>query len=322
MLKYCLKRIFQSLVSFIIVASIVFLMLRLMPEEGFFPEGAYMKMSDTAKMAVLQKLGLYDQNKQPINPFIQLVTYYKNIVTTFDLGQSTQLYVNQSVTSLLAPRLPVSMSLGLTALLISICVGYPLGIAMARYKNTPIDHLGMAYIVLVTSIPLIVYYFFVQFYLTKWLNTSMIYRSGNFMTYITPTICICLAPIARNALWIRRYMVDEFNKDYVKLAYAKGMPSRYVMYRHILRNAFIPMAYNLPVAVLLTLSGSIIMERLFSVPGMGRLFVDAINKRDNNLVQAIVMLFTALGILGVFLGDILAVIIDPRITLTKKEETR
>ena len=322
MLRYSLKRLLQSLISLFIVSSIVFLMLRLMPIEGFFPEGAFMKMSDTAKMAVLQKLGLYDLDKQPINPFIQLFNYYKRLFLQLDLGQSTQLYVNQNVADLIPPRIPPSMSLGLAALLLSISLGYPLGIAMARYKNTFIDSAGMAYIVLITSIPLVVYYFFVQFYLTQLLGSSMIYRSGIFITYITPVVCISLAPIARNALWIRRYMVDEFNKDYVKLAYAKGMPSRYVMYRHILRNAFIPMAYNLPIAILMTLSGAIIMERLFSVPGMGRLLVDAINKRDNNLVQAIVMLFTSLGILGVFLGDILAVIVDPRITLTKKEETR
>ena len=117
-------------------------------------------------------------------------------------------------------------------------------------------------------------------------------------------------------------MVDEINKDYVKLAYAKGMPTRTVMYRHVLRNAFVPMAYNFPAAVIFTMGGSLIMERLFSIPGMGRLLVDAVNQRDTNFVQALVLMFSCMGVFSVFLGDLFATIVDPRISLVSKGGTR
>ncbi len=322
MLRYTSKRLLQSLITLLIVASLGFLMLRLMPLSGYFQDGTWNKMSWETKVPILQKLGLYDVHQEPINPFVQLFNYYKSIITTGSFGESTQLYTGRQVSEVIGSRIGVSMGLGLSALAMSLILGFWLGVGMARYKNGILDNIGMGYIVVVTAVPPVVIYFFVQYYVTLLLKTSMIYRSGQFMTYITPAIAIALVPLGSYALWIRRYMVDDLNKDYVKLAYAKGLSSRAVMFRHVLRNAFIPMAYSLPIAILGTLSGAIIMEPVFSVPGMGQLYIQSIGKRDNNFVQAIVIIYAAMGILGVFLGDVLAVIVDPRIKLVKKGETR
>ena len=117
-------------------------------------------------------------------------------------------------------------------------------------------------------------------------------------------------------------MVDEINKDYIKLARVKGMSTKSIMVKHVLRNAFVPLAQYLPASFLLTIGGSLLVERFFSVPGMGPLLTDAIGKMDTNVVQALVILYAALGIIGVFLGDILMLLIDPRITLTDKGGTR
>ena len=114
-------------------------------------------------------------------------------------------------------------------------------------------------------------------------------------------------------------MIDEINKDYIKLARVKGMSSKDIMVKHVLRNAFVPLAQYLPASLLLTISGSLLAERFFSVPGMGPLMTDAINRYDTNIVQALVILYATMGIIGVFLGDVLMMIVDPRITLTDKE---
>ena len=123
-------------------------------------------------------------------------------------------------------------------------------------------------------------------------------------------------------LWTRRYMVDELNKDYIRLAKLKGLSTRTVMYRHVLKNAFVPLAQYLPYSVLLTVGGSLLVEKFFSVPGMGPLLTDAIGRYDTNVVQGVVMLYATLGIIGVFLGDLLMTLIDPRIRLTGKGGTR
>ena len=117
-------------------------------------------------------------------------------------------------------------------------------------------------------------------------------------------------------------MVDESTKDYIKLARIKGMSSQSIMVKHVLKNAFVPLAQYIPASLLLTLGGSLLVERFFSVPGMGTLMTDAINRYDTNVVQGCVFLYASLGIIGVFLGDILMMILDPRIKLAGGGETR
>ena len=135
-------------------------------------------------------------------------------------------------------------------------------------------------------------------------------------------ICLSLGGIASNAMWMRRYMVDQMNMDYIRLARAKGMTSGQVAFRHVMRNAFIPMAQSLPTAVLFTISGSLYVESLFSIPGLGGLLIQSIQRQDNTMVQAMVLLYSVISISGLLLGDIAMMICDPRIKLTKKGESR
>lgn len=118
-------------------------------------------------------------------------------------------------------------------------------------------------------------------------------------------------------MWMRRYMVDEMNSDYVKLARAKGVSEKNIMVHHVLRNAFVPMAQYLPASILYTIAGSIYIESLYSIPGMGGLLVEAIQRQDNPLVQGLVIIYSSLGILGLVLGDIAMSITDPRIKLQR-----
>ena len=117
-------------------------------------------------------------------------------------------------------------------------------------------------------------------------------------------------------------MLDEINKDYVRLARAKGVVSQKIMMRHVFRNAFVPMIQYIPASILYTISGSIYIESLYSVPGMGGLLVDVIGRQDNPMVQTLVMLYSAIGIIGMLLGDLLMAVIDPRISFVKKEGAR
>ncbi len=136
--------------------------------------------------------------------------------------------------------------------------------------------------------------------------------------WILPVFSMSLGNIAYYGMWLRRYMVDESTKDYVKLATAKGLSQNKIMVRHIFRNAFVPMIQYLPTSFLNTVIGSIYIESLYSIPGMGGLLVDVIKKHDNNMVQAIVLLYATVGVIGLLLGDILMTVIDPRISLGGK----
>ena len=117
-------------------------------------------------------------------------------------------------------------------------------------------------------------------------------------------------------------MVDESTKDYVKLATAKGVSRKKIMSGHIFKNAVVPLVQYIPTSFLNTVIGSIYIESLYSIPGMGGLLVDVIKKSDNNMIQGIVLIYATVGIIGLLLGDILMSVIDPRISLTKKGGTR
>lgn len=310
MFKYVCKRILQSMVTLVIVATVVFLLLRLMPEEGYFAEG-YDKMDEAQIEAALTEMGLRD----PLP--IQLKNFFVGIIHG-DLGKSIVFRPKVPITKIIGPKIPYSLYFGLASILMSLGVGIPLGMLMARFKGKFMDNLGSAYVVLIKAVPAAVYFLFLQLYVSSAMKVPMLFDERKPISWILPAVCMSLGGIATYAMWIRRYMVDELNKDYIKLARAKGLKNSLVMSRHVIRNAFVPMAQQLPTQILMTISGSIYVESLFSIPGMGGLLVSAIQRQDNTLVQALVLIYSSIGILGLFLGDLLMALCDPRIKLGKK----
>lgn len=310
MFKYVCKRILQSMVTLVIVATVVFMLLRLMPEEGYFAEG-YDKMDEAQIEAALTEMGLRD----PLP--VQLKNFFVGLAHG-DLGKSIVFRPKVAITKIIGPKIPYSLYFGLASIALSLCVGIPLGMLMARFKGKFMDSLGSAYVVLIKAVPAAVYFLFLQLYVSSALKVPMLFDDRKPISWILPAVCMSLGGIATYAMWIRRYMVDELNKDYIKLARAKGLKNSLVMSRHVIRNAFVPMAQQLPTQILMTISGSIYVESLFSIPGMGGLLVSAIQRQDNTLVQALVLIYSCIGILGLFLGDLLMALCDPRIKLGKK----
>lgn len=314
MLKYSMKRLLQSLLTLFIIITVVFLLMRLFPEEGYFGD-AYEKMDEAQREAILTNMGLRD----PLH--IQLVNFYKKLFKG-DLGESITFRPKVPVLEIIKDKVPYSLYFGLASIGISLVVGISLGIVMARNKSKFWDKLGTGYVVFIRAVPAAVYYLFIQIYITGVFKLPMLFDIDKPKTWILPAISMSLGGIASYAMWMRRYMVDELNKDYVKLARAKGLDNKKIMVRHVFRNAFVPLAQYLPATILFTIAGSIYIESLYSIPGMGGLLVEAIKRQDNTLVQALVLIYSSIGIIGLFLGDILMALFDPRINLERKGGAR
>ncbi len=314
MIKYLGKRILRSLLTLCIILTIVFVLVRQMPITGYFPN--FDKMTPEQIQNGLKVMGL----DKPI--WQQLYDFFKNLILHGDLGTSYIYRQGVPVTEILAPKLPVSIKLGSLSLLVSLLVGLPMGTLMANYKGRFFDHLGTGFIVFIQAVPAAVYYLFIQFYGTKLLGIKMtIFDAADLANpayWVLPVLSMSLGNIAYYAMWLRRYMVDEKNKDYVMLARIKGASEGQIMFRHVFRNAFVPMVQYIPTSFLNTVIGSIYVESLFGIPGMGGLLVDVVKKQDNTMVQAIVLLFACVGIIGLLLGDLLMVVFDPRISLVRK----
>lgn len=317
MLGYIIKRLFQSLLTIFLVVSVVFLLLRLMPTDYYFTEDELIKLTEEQKQNKLQAAGLLDP------PLVQLGRYYKNLFLKGDLGESRRIMSGKPVVEVIGIKFAISMKLGLISLAISLVIGVTLGILQARFKDGILDNIGTAYTVFVNAVPGLVSYSLILMFGAMVLGLPSMYSSRKaVLSSVLPVVCLSIGSIAGYMLWMRRYMVDELNKDYIRLAKLKGLSDGQVMFRHVMKNAFLPMAQFLPQSILTTVGGSLLIERFFGVPGMGPLLTDSISKYDTNLVQALIMLYSALGIFGLFLGDLFMGILDPRIKITGKGGTR
>jgi oligopeptide transport system permease protein len=313
MFKYTIKRVLQSLGTVLIVVSIVSLLLSLMPTDYFFTEEQLIKLTDKQKEDQLAAAGLLD------SPIVQLFRFLENLILKFDLGTSRRIQAGVPVIKVIGDKFAISMRLGCIALAISLILGVPMGILQARHKDHLFDHIGAAYTIFVNAVPRLVSYSLVLVIGVKLFGLPSMYSTRHAVrSSVLPIICLAMGSTASYALWMRRYMVDELTKDYIKLARIKGLSTRQIMFKHVLRNAFVPMVQNLPTSFMLTIGGSLLVERFFSIPGMGPLLTDSITRYDLNMVRGLVLLYALLGIFGLFLGDVLMTVCDPRIRLTGK----
>ena len=316
MVKYILKRVLRSLLTMFIITTVLFSLLRLMPIEGYFEN--YDKMTETQIQVKLNSLGLND----PLPT--QLAHFYRQIARG-DLGTSNIYRRGVSINTILAEKIPISLRLGLTSIAIALAVGLPLGTLMARSTRSRWkfwDRFGTVFIVIIQAVPAAVYHILIQFAGSQYAGLPMLFDAAKPQSYLLPILSLSIGNIAYYAMWLRRYMVDEANKDYIRLARAKGVPNSTISRRHIFRNAFVPLVQYIPNSILFTLMGSLYVESLYSVPGMGGLLVTVIKRQDNTMVQALVLIYAVISILGLLLGDLLMAVVDPRISLSRKEGSR
>ncbi len=312
--RYILLRLCTAIISLFIIVTTMFCLLRLMPLEGYL--GANIdKMSEEVIEAKLAAKGL----DKPV--LFQLVDFYKGLAHG-DLGRSWIYRENVEITSIIKPKIGISLKLGGSAMLLALILGMPLGVMMARSKGKWPDKLGTGFVVLIQAAPSAVYFLFIQSYATSAFKIPMLFDSNKPVSWILPIISLALPSIASYGMWMRRYMVDQMNQDYVKLALAKGVKRSTIMSRHVFRNAVVPMVQTIPGSLLLTIMGSLYVESIYSVPGMGGLLINVIQRQDNTMVQALVLIFASMGIIGLFLGDMLMIAVDPRISVSRNGGNR
>ena len=316
MAKYMLKRILHAAITLCVVICIVFALLRQMPIEGYFNN--FDKMTEASIQVSLNKMGLND----PLP--VQIMHYFGQLLKG-NLGVSNRYRQGYPIVKIIAQKAPISIKLGLIRLAVSLAVGLPLGLLMARSTRTRWklwDKFGTVFIVIVQAVPSAVYHLLIQLYGSEILGVSMLFNDRNPMTWVLPVFSLSIGNIAYYAMWLRRYMVDESNKDYIRLARAKGVPAGKISRSHVFRNAIVPLVQYIPQSILFTLMGSLYVESLYSIPGMGGLLIQVIKLQDNTMVQALVLIYAAVSVLGLLFGDLMMALVDPRISFTGKEWAR
>ena len=216
-------------------------------------------------------------------------------------------------------KMGYSFCIGIIAVALAYFVAIPLGIVMALRKDKLLDKLGTFYIVFITAVPSLAYIFmFKSVGGAMGLPTTFDMQNPTWVMYVLPIVSLALPQIANLMKWLRRYMIDQMNSDYVKFARSGGLGEGEIFTKHVLKNAIIPIVHGIPASVLGAMTGAIITERVYVVPGTGNLLTNAINAYDNGVIVGVVLFYAILTVTSVILGDILMSVMDPRISFTTK----
>ena len=216
-------------------------------------------------------------------------------------------------------KMGYSFVIGIIATVLAYLLALPLGVLMALKKDKFIDKLGTFYIVFIMAVPSLGYIFIFRAIGNKLgLPTTFNMENPTTLMYVLPIISLALPSIANQMKWLRRYMIDQMNSDYVKFARSGGLSEGEIFSKHILKNAIIPVVHGIPAAVLFSLTGAIITERVYLVPGIGNVLTTAINAYDNGVIVGVTLFYAVISVVAVILGDVLMSMMDPRISFTTK----
>ena len=228
-------------------------------------------------------------------------------------------YTNMSTLKAGKSKLGYSFSIGICEVILAYLLAIPLGILMALHKDKLMDKIGTLYIVFIIAVPSLAYIFmFKALGAAAGLPTTFDMDSASKLMYVLPIVSLALPAIGNLMKWLRRYMIDQMNSDYVKFARSGGLTEHEIFTRHILKNAIIPIVQGVPGSILFAMTGAIITERVYVVPGAGNLLTTAIGAYDNGVIVGLTLFYALLSIASVILGDVLMSIVDPRISFTAK----
>jgi oligopeptide transport system permease protein len=305
MAKYILQRTGYMIITLFIVTSLTFFLMKLIPGSPF---NNFEKLSEVQRDILLDKYGL----NEPLP--VQYFNYMGNLVKG-DLGISFQ-FDNTPVTELIANRIGPSAQLGLQAMIVGAILGIFLGVIAALKQNTWLDY-GSTFVAVVgKSVPSFIFAGLLQYYISvklHWLPV-MLWKGPEYT--ILPTIALAMFPISIAARFMRTEMIEVLGSDYITLARAKGASRWQISLKHALRNALIPVVTVMgPLAVSL-MTGSLVIEQIFGIPGLGEQFVKSINMNDYPVIMGTNILFAVLFVVVILIVDILYGIIDPRIRIS------
>lgn len=302
MLRFFLTRLAYGVIAIFGIVLVVFVVVRQLGDP------AMLMLSENAPPEAVEAFRVANGLDKPT--FVQLWHFLSDVVRG-DLGRS--LRHGEPVVTLIAQRIPATLKLTASALVLSLVVAIPLGVLAARSRGTMKDRLTMALAVLGQSVPDFWLGLMLMLVVGVWLRLLPVSGTGTWKHLVLPAFTLAVFPIARTTRLVRSGLLEVLGHDYVRTARAKGLREQIIVYKHGLRNALIPVVTIVGMEVGSLLGGAIIIETIFAWPGMGRLLVQALDNRDFPLIQAGVLLLAALKVVVNLAVDVLYVTLDPRI---------
>ncbi|MCL9660529.1 ABC transporter permease [Paenibacillus hunanensis] len=308
MARYIAGKFFFMLVSLFVLISLTFFLMKIIPGDPFMSEKA---VQPQIKARLMAQYGL----DQPIP--VQYVRYLGNIVQG-DLGISMK-YQNQDVSGRIAQTFKPSLQIGIFAIIISIVVGIVLGMIAALYHRKLIDHVAMILAIIGIAVPSFVLATLMQYVFALKLGWFDVMGFSKPSDFVLPVAALSVQPIAFIARLTRSSMLEVLNSEYIKTAKAKGLNGFTIMTRHVLRNGVLPVVTYVGPMTANVITGSVVIEQIFGIGGIGKVFVESITNRDYTMIMGVTIFYGVILMLARFVTDILYVLVDPRIKLTGKK---
>src|SRR5215212_4685818 len=311
MTAYIIRRVLWLIPVLFVVSLVTFMLMHIAPGGPWDREVGARQLSPRVVAQLNRQFNL----DKPLHE--QYALYMWGAIRG-DLGPSYQ-YTSRNVTDLIKQGLPFSARLGLQALLLALIIGLPLGIIAALRQNSWLDYLALFVATVGIAVPSFVLGIYMLIFLAVGLNLFPVAASdwGDWHAWVLPTVALSVTPAAYLARLTRSSMLEALRQDYVRTARAKGLAEQVIIIRHTLKNAMIPVWTVLgPIAAGLV-TGSFVIEQVFSVPGIGRFFIQAITQRDYSMIMGTTLFYALLIAVGNLIIDITYGLFDPRIKVAK-----
>ena len=306
MLKYILKRLLAGFLTILVLITVSFFMMHAMPGSPFSPDE-----QKNVPPEVLERIAASYGLDRPVME--QYLNYWKNLLRG-DLGISYK-KKDTSVNAIIGNHFPASAKVGALAVVFSLLIGIPMGVLAALYRGKAMDMAALVFCTIGISVPVFVISVLMLYFFSGVLKLPS-FGLSSWKGYILPVACLSFNPIAYITRQTRSSMLEALEQDYVRTARAKGVKEIWVVGKHALKNALTPVITYLGPLVAGLLTGSFVVERLFSVPGVGRYFVQSVSDRDYTMIMGIVIFFGIFVVVCNLISDILLAIIDPRVKLS------
>ena len=318
MLKYVIKRILLMIMTFFIITTICFVLIKLLPLPAVKEMGRDVNL-------ILARREAMGYNK-PI--LVQYYLFWKNVILHGDFGLGEQIYSGQEVSTIILQKLPYTVMVNLYSILLSVPLGILFGIYAALKKNKWQDHFISTAVMFFISVPSFVYAFIVQYLLcfkTGWFSLTVASKEATpfvswamFKSMFPAVVSMGFGTVAGLTRFTRAELSEVLTSEYLLLARTKGLTKRQAVVRHALRNAMVPILPMILGEFISIMSGSLIIEKIFSIPGVGALFLNSVVLRDYNFYLALAMFYTLISLVGTIVVDLSYGFIDPRIKMGER----
>ncbi|NGM81770.1 ABC transporter permease [Paenibacillus sp. 7124] len=309
MIRYVANKFFYMLVSLFVLISATFFLMKAIPGDPFTSEK---KIPDEIRQRLYEQYGL----DKPV--FQQYIKYLGNIIQG-DFGVSMK-RLNQDVSDIISQTFSASLKLGLVAIVVSVIIGILLGMLAALYHRKFIDTAAMVLAVLGIAVPSFVLATVLQYIFASKLGWVDVMGFNDPLDYVLPVAALSAQPIAFIARLTRSSMLEVLHADYIKTAKAKGLSWVVILFRHVLRNGIMPVVTYVGPMTANIVTGSVVIEQIFGIGGIGKQFVEAISVRDYPIIMGITIFYGILLMATRFITDVAYVFVDPRIKLSGGKE--